>query len=136
MLRLTLVCLLSFVALCSAASGIRSRTSAANSIPSGSGGVLFRGAPPAAESDMPAGRTLRTNAKPIDLYRKNRALAHPTPRLVQLASVQSGLSGTYHIPGDFPNIASAVAVLNFLGLAGDATFLLDNALYHETSITF
>lgn len=49
----------------------------------------------------------------------------------------SGLSGTYTIPGDFARISDAVAVLNFVGLSGDATFELTSTSYTEfTGITF
>jgi hypothetical protein len=63
--------------------------------------------------------------------------SRPEPNLDKTTSITAGLSGTYHIPGDFPSIASAVAVLNFLGLSGNATFILDNTSYTENAgITF
>lgn len=63
--------------------------------------------------------------------------SRPTPRVDASSSVTAGLSGTYHIPGDFSSISNAVAVLNFNGVMGAVTFQLDAASYTELSpITF
>src|SRR5437867_3886945 len=39
--------------------------------------------------------------------------------------LSGGMSGTYHIPGDFPDIRTAVAVVNFAGVSGNTVWLLD-----------
>ncbi len=61
----------------------------------------------------------------------------PIPKVDASSSITSGLSGLYHIPGDFTSIGAAVAVLNYVGVSGAVTFQLDNASYSEPSpITF
>ena len=69
------------------------------------------------------------------------AVARPIPKIdkamAKTMGITSGLSGLYHIPGDFPTIGAAVAVLNFVGLSGNTTFELDAASYLEpTAVTF
>ncbi len=70
----------------------------------------------------------------------NAAAAAPAPTKLskeaftkQYGTMSSGLSGLYHIPGNFPSIGAAVAVLNYLGLSGNATFELDATAYTENS---
>jgi len=64
---------------------------------------------------------------------KNEGTNRPVPKTDGTSSITSGLSGLYNIPGDFPNIAAAVAVLNFNGVAGPVTLQLNNASYTEIS---
>src|SRR2546430_2796609 len=41
----------------------------------------------------------------------------PVAKIDRSSGLTSGLSGTYHIPGDFSSINAALAVLNFVGAA-------------------
>ena len=68
------------------------------------------------DSDIPGGRVKSTSNQIRDLIRKSPTIAKPVPNKMQLASITSGLSGNYNIPGDFASISNAVAVLNFVGL--------------------
>ncbi len=68
----------------------------------------------------------------------NKAIASPQPSKLDAAlspkikqTYSGGLSGTYHIPGDFTSIGAAVAVVNFVGLAGNTIFELDATSYSE-----
>src|SRR6185436_19683324 len=51
--------------------------------------------------------------------------SRPIP-IVDGTSQITGMSGTYHIPGDFATIQIAIAVLNFAGVSGPTTLVLDN----------
>ncbi len=86
------------------------------------------------ESDV--SRIKSAPARTINMLQAKPAATLPSPKMKSTLTLTSGLSGTYHIPGDFPTIESAVSVLNFLGVAGDVTFELDAATYTENSITF
>ncbi|HTK81990.1 MAG TPA: hypothetical protein VL633_06840, partial [Bacteroidota bacterium] len=63
------------------------------------------------------------------------SLANPVP-VREAMGFTAGLSGLYHIPGDFASIGAAAAVLNFVGTSGPTTFQLDNASYSEGTVTF
>jgi hypothetical protein len=61
----------------------------------------------------------------------------PTPIVDKTSGITAQLSGTYHIPGDFPTINAAISVLNFVGVDGPTTFLLDNTTYNlDAGTTF
>ena len=63
--------------------------------------------------------------------------SRPAPIINSTSMITSRLIGTYHIPGDFPSIASAVSALNIIGVDAPVTFLLDSASYTENSaVTF
>ncbi len=67
----------------------------------------------------------------------SQEMMSPTPKMDATSAMTSGLSGVYHIPGDFTSIGAAVAVLNYVGLSGNTTFQLDATSYSEpTAITF
>ena len=88
------------------------------------------------ESDVPQGRVRKSGSQ----ARTSAVTGEksPAPRLMKPESMTSGLLGDYHIPGDFPSISAAVAVLNFLGVdgSGDVNLILDNTSYSEnTAIT-
>ncbi|MBI5214498.1 MAG: T9SS type A sorting domain-containing protein [Ignavibacteriae bacterium] len=55
--------------------------------------------------------------------------AHVTPQ--KDVSATTPLAGTYQIPGDFPNISAAIAVLNYVGVSDDVTFELTASSYIE-----
>jgi hypothetical protein len=87
------------------------------------------------DSDLPEGRSIKSS-RTIDL---SRQVTRPTPIVANAGSTNltTGLAGTYTIPGDFANLSSAVAVLNYLGVSGDVIFELGNASYTELGpITF
>ncbi|HLF13884.1 MAG TPA: hypothetical protein VI932_03210, partial [Bacteroidota bacterium] len=88
-------------------------------------------------SDIPADRAQKFSA-PI---RVDAALASPQPEQINAMALlkyptvsAAGLSGTYTIPGDFPDLVSAAAVLNFVGLSGDATFELTSTSYASGTV--
>ena len=84
------------------------------------------------DTDIPSGIAKKSSSQRV-INAASMATSKLTPRTEQppVRSMLAGLSGTYHIPGDFSTIGNAVAVLNFVGLTGDATFQLDNASYTE-----
>ncbi len=100
-------------------------------------GRVTRFLSPSTDSDIPAGRALKSTSTNFrSLISKNPSLAKPVPEKKQLSSITTGLSGVYHIPGDFPDMFSAVAVLNFIGLSGNTTFELDATSYSLPTTTF
>ncbi len=89
------------------------------------------------ESDIPSDRVQKSSA-PV---RVDAALASPKPEQINAAALSkyptvsaAGLSGLYTIPGDFPDLVSAAAVLNFVGLDGDATFELTSTSYASGTV--
>ncbi len=94
---------------------------------------------PLTDTDQPSKVKAGSSAlrdKILNMVSKNPSIAKPVPEKKQLSSVTAGLSGVYHIPGDFPDIASAASVVNFIGLSGDTTFELDATSYTEHTVTF
>ncbi len=89
------------------------------------------------DSDIPPDRVEKSSA-PV---RVDAALASPQPEQINAAALSkyptvsaAGLSGLYTIPGDFPDLVSAVAVLNFVGLDADATFELTSTSYASGTV--
>jgi len=58
--------------------------------------------------------------------------SRPVPKVDGTSQI-TGMSGTYHIPGDFATLQIAVAVLNFAGVSGPTTWILDNPSYTEAA---
>jgi hypothetical protein len=90
------------------------------------------------ESDIPANRPVKAGSS----VQHDMSRAHPEVVAINAAALSkyptvsaAGLSGTYTIPGDFADLPSAAAVLNFVGLDGDVTFELTSASYSSGSVT-
>ncbi|MBI5020012.1 MAG: T9SS type A sorting domain-containing protein [Ignavibacteriales bacterium] len=87
------------------------------------------------DSDLPADRAIKSSRQ-IDI---STQVTSPRPIIANAGSttLTTGLAGTYTIPGDFANLSSAVAILNYLGVSGDVVFELGSASYTEMGpITF
>jgi hypothetical protein len=89
------------------------------------------------DADLPVGG-LRTAGNPI---KYDRTMARPEVEAMNATALlkyprvsAAGLSGTYTIPGDFPDLAAAAAVYSFVGLDGDATFELASGGFAGTAV--
>jgi hypothetical protein len=70
------------------------------------------------------------------------SLASPEVRAIEASALSkysnvsaAGLSGTYTIPGDFADLPSAAAVLNFVGLGGNVVFELASTSYTSGTVS-
>lgn len=83
---------------------------------------------------------LRTGRVPARSFRSdlieqtsNPAMILPADKGAARAAFSLGLSGPYAIPGDFPSISAAIAVLNFVGVSGNVTFNIAAGSYSVLS---
>jgi hypothetical protein len=89
---------------------------------------------PRSESDV-IGTMKKTSGMERILNASYWAKANPIPPK-QVTAI-TPLAGTYKIPGDFPSIGWAVAILNTVGISGNVIFELQSTSYTEPGpITF
>jgi len=126
-----LACLVTTTAL----AGVSGGTKGGNTVQSKSG--TFQ-KPVLSDSDITDRVVSKGAAPPI---RVDAAFASPQPEQINAATLSkyptvsaAGLTGLYLIPGDFPDLVSAAAVLNFVGLSGDATFELTSTSYASGTV--
>ncbi len=84
------------------------------------------------DEDLTKARMLKKNTPSRKVSSINRSAWRPAAHVQPVPPTSPhalGLSGTYAIPGDFPDIASAVAVLNFVGTTGAVTFSVSAGSY-------
>ncbi len=84
------------------------------------------------DEDLTKARMMKKNTTSRKVNSINRSAWKPTAKVQPVPPTSPfalGLAGTYTIPGSFPDIASAVAVLNFVGTTGAVTFELGAGLH-------